>query len=165
MARELDNASGPRGADAEDPTGHCRDQWAVRNAGILCKQAITVDQVSQGRLEMGIGAGYYEEEHRMLGIDYPDATGRGERLREAVQVLDQGTRGEPVSLAGTYWRLERLPMHPGPVHSGAHPSGWGPRVPTHCARPPFTVMSWSRWAMSATNRRPPSSSCGKDSTG
>jgi alkanesulfonate monooxygenase SsuD/methylene tetrahydromethanopterin reductase-like flavin-dependent oxidoreductase (luciferase family) len=94
---------------------------ALRNAGILCKQAITVDQVSQGRLEMGIGAGYYEEEQRMLGIDYPDARGRAQRLREAVQVLDQGLRGEPVSLAGTYWRLERMPMLPGPVQQPRPP--------------------------------------------
>jgi alkanesulfonate monooxygenase SsuD/methylene tetrahydromethanopterin reductase-like flavin-dependent oxidoreductase (luciferase family) len=41
----------------------------VRNAGVLCKQAITLDQISQGRLEMAIGAGYCEEEQRMLGID------------------------------------------------------------------------------------------------
>ena len=35
--------------------------------------------------------------------------------------MDQGTRGEPVSLAGTYWRLERLPMHPGPVQQPRPP--------------------------------------------
>jgi alkanesulfonate monooxygenase SsuD/methylene tetrahydromethanopterin reductase-like flavin-dependent oxidoreductase (luciferase family) len=94
---------------------------ALRNAGILCKQAITVDQVSQGRLEMGIGAGYYEEEQRMLGIDYPDAKGRAERLREVVQVLDEGLRGEPVSIAGKYSHLERLPMLPGPVQQPRPP--------------------------------------------
>jgi alkanesulfonate monooxygenase SsuD/methylene tetrahydromethanopterin reductase-like flavin-dependent oxidoreductase (luciferase family) len=94
---------------------------AMRNAGILCKQAITVDQVSKGRLEMAIGAGYYEEEQRMLGIDYPDAKGRAERLREVVQVLDKGLRGEPVSLDGTYWRLERMPMLPGPVQKPRPP--------------------------------------------
>lgn len=88
---------------------------AVRNPGVLCKQAITVDQISGGRLEMAIGAGYYEEEQRMLGIDYPDAKGRAERLREVVQVLDKGLRGETVSLAGDHWRLDGLPMGPGPV--------------------------------------------------
>ena len=88
---------------------------AMRNAGVLCKQAITLDQISQGRLEMAIGAGYYEEEQRMLGIAYPDAKGRAERLREVVQVLDQGLCGETVSLAGNYWRIDRLPMSPGPV--------------------------------------------------
>jgi alkanesulfonate monooxygenase SsuD/methylene tetrahydromethanopterin reductase-like flavin-dependent oxidoreductase (luciferase family) len=94
---------------------------AVRNAGVLCKQAITLDQISRGRFEMAIGAGYYEEEQRMLGIDYPDARGRAERLREAVQVLDTGLRGEPVSLAGTYWHLEQLPMSPGPVQQPRPP--------------------------------------------
>jgi alkanesulfonate monooxygenase SsuD/methylene tetrahydromethanopterin reductase-like flavin-dependent oxidoreductase (luciferase family) len=70
---------------------------------------------------MAIGAGFYEEEQRMLGIDYPDAKGRGERLREVVQVLDQGLRGEPVSLAGHYWQLERMPMLPGPVQQPRPP--------------------------------------------
>jgi alkanesulfonate monooxygenase SsuD/methylene tetrahydromethanopterin reductase-like flavin-dependent oxidoreductase (luciferase family) len=70
---------------------------------------------------MGIGAGYYEVEQRMLGIDYPDARGRGERLREVVQVLDRGLRGEPVSLSGTYWDLEKLPMLPGPVQQPRPP--------------------------------------------
>jgi alkanesulfonate monooxygenase SsuD/methylene tetrahydromethanopterin reductase-like flavin-dependent oxidoreductase (luciferase family) len=93
----------------------------VRNAGVLCKQAITLDQISKGRLEMAIGAGYYEEEQRMLGIDYPDAKGRGERLREVVQVLDQGLRGETVSLSGNYSRIDRLPMSPGPVQQPRPP--------------------------------------------
>jgi alkanesulfonate monooxygenase SsuD/methylene tetrahydromethanopterin reductase-like flavin-dependent oxidoreductase (luciferase family) len=57
----------------------------------------------------------------MLGIDYPDAKGRGERLREVVQVLDQGLRGEPVSLAGNHWHIERLPMLPGPVQQPRPP--------------------------------------------
>jgi alkanesulfonate monooxygenase SsuD/methylene tetrahydromethanopterin reductase-like flavin-dependent oxidoreductase (luciferase family) len=96
---------------------------AVRNAGVLAKQAITIDQISQGRLEMAIGAGFYEEEQRMLGIDYPDARGRGERLREVVQVLDQGLRGETVSLAGNYSRIDRLPMAPGPVQK-PRPAIW-----------------------------------------
>lgn len=94
---------------------------AVRNPGVLCKQAITLDQISGGRLEMAIGAGFYEDEQRILGIDYLDARGRGERLREVVQVLDTGLRGEPVSLAGEYWRLERLPMSPGPVQQPRPP--------------------------------------------
>ena len=94
---------------------------AVRNAGVLCKQAITFDQISQGRLEMAIGAGFYEGEQRMLGIDYPDAKGRGQRLREVVEVLDQGLRGETVSLVGNYWRIDRLPMGPGPVQKPRPP--------------------------------------------
>lgn len=88
---------------------------AIRNPGVLCKQAITVDQISSGRLEMGVGAGFYEAEQRMLGIDYPDARGRAERLGELVKVLDSGLRGETVTSTGHHWQLDRLPMHPGPV--------------------------------------------------
>jgi alkanesulfonate monooxygenase SsuD/methylene tetrahydromethanopterin reductase-like flavin-dependent oxidoreductase (luciferase family) len=94
---------------------------ALRNAGMLAKQAITVDQISGGRLEMGVGAGFYESEQRMLGIAYPDARGRAMRLREAVQVLDMGLRGEPVTLEGEYWKLDRLPMTPGPLQQPRPP--------------------------------------------
>ncbi len=94
---------------------------AVRNAGVLAKQVITLDQISGGRLEMAIGAGFYEEEQRMLGIDYPDARGRARRLRKVVEVLDSGLRGESVSLAGEYCRIDALPMHPGPVQQPRPP--------------------------------------------
>lgn len=107
---------------------------AVRNPAVLCKQAITLDQISGGRLDMAIGAGYYEREHRMLGIDYLDARGRGERLREAVQVLDRGLRGERVSLDGKSWRLDGLPMLPGPVQR--------PRPPLWvAAQQPFSLRT------------------------
>jgi alkanesulfonate monooxygenase SsuD/methylene tetrahydromethanopterin reductase-like flavin-dependent oxidoreductase (luciferase family) len=94
---------------------------ALRNPGLLAKQAITVDQISGGRLEMGVGAGFYESEQRMLGIEYPDAAGRARRLREAVQVFDTGLRGEPVGLDGEFWKLDRLPMAPGPVQQPRPP--------------------------------------------
>ena len=94
---------------------------AIRNPGVLCKQAITVDQISNGRLEMGIGAGFYEAEQRMLGIDFRDARGRSERLREVVQVLDGGLRGNAVTLDGSDWHLDGLPMHPGPVQKPRPP--------------------------------------------
>jgi len=94
---------------------------AVRNPSVLCKQAITVDQVSGGRLEMGVGAGFYESEHRMLGVDYLDPRGRSERLREAVEVLDTGLRGERVTLNGKQWQIDDLPMSPGSVQQPRAP--------------------------------------------
>jgi alkanesulfonate monooxygenase SsuD/methylene tetrahydromethanopterin reductase-like flavin-dependent oxidoreductase (luciferase family) len=95
---------------------------AVRNPGVLIKQAITLDHVSGGRLEMAIGAGGYEEEQRMLGIPYPpEARGRAERLREVVQALDRGLRGKTVSLDGHYWKLAELPILPGPVQQPRPP--------------------------------------------
>ncbi len=105
---------------------------AVRNPGVLCKEAITVDQISDGRLEMAVGAGYYESEHRMLGIDYLDPRGRSERLREVVQVLDAGLRGDTVALKGVHWQLDQLPMGPGPVQR---------------PRPPIWVAAQGRFSL------------------
>ena len=102
---------------------------ALRNPAVLSKQAITVDQVSGGRLEMAIGAGYYESEHRMLGIDYADTRIRAERLREAVQVVDAGLRGERVTLNGQHWKIDRAPMLPGCVQQPRAPLWVAAQVP------------------------------------
>src|SRR6202165_4611746 len=82
---------------------------AMRNPMLLARQALTVDQISQGRLDVGIGAGYYEDDPRWLGIDYLDAKGRVERLAEVAEVLDRALRGERVTHAGAHFRLDDAP--------------------------------------------------------
>jgi alkanesulfonate monooxygenase SsuD/methylene tetrahydromethanopterin reductase-like flavin-dependent oxidoreductase (luciferase family) len=85
---------------------------AMRNPMLLARQALTVDQVSGGRLTLGIGAGYYSDDHRWLGIDYLDAKGRVQRLSEAAEVLDRALRGERVTYAGEHVRLDDAPSLP-----------------------------------------------------
>jgi alkanesulfonate monooxygenase SsuD/methylene tetrahydromethanopterin reductase-like flavin-dependent oxidoreductase (luciferase family) len=82
---------------------------AMRNAMLLARQALTVDHVSNGRLDVGIGAGYYEDDHRWLGIEYLDAKGRAQRLTEVAEVLDQALRGRRVTYEGTHVRLDDAP--------------------------------------------------------
>ena len=82
---------------------------AMRNPMLLARQALTVDQVSGGRVDVGIGAGYYEDDHRWLGIEYLDAAGRVQRLTEVAEVLDRALRGERVTVAGVYVRLDDAP--------------------------------------------------------
>lgn len=82
---------------------------AIRNPMLLARQALTVDQISGGRLDVGIGAGYYQDDHRWLGIDYLDAPGRVQRLTEAAEVLDRALRGERVSYNGAYVQLDDAP--------------------------------------------------------
>ena len=96
---------------------------ALRNAMLLARQALTVDQVSGGRLEVGIGAGYYESDHRWLGVDYLDAGGRMSRMTEVAEVLDRALRGERVTYSGDHVHLEDAPSLP----------------PTQLPRPPLWI--------------------------
>src|SRR6202521_117181 len=82
---------------------------AMRNAMLLARQALTVDHISGGRVDVGIGAGYYEDDHRWLGIDYLDGAGRVQRLLEAAEVLDRAMRGERVTYNGVHVQLDDAP--------------------------------------------------------
>src|SRR5437762_8796782 len=68
-----------------------------RHPAILAKEAVTVDHISNGRLELGLGAGWYVPEHEMLGIDFPPAAELVGRFREAVEIVDQLLRNETTS--------------------------------------------------------------------
>lgn len=76
-----------------------------RNPALLAKMASTVDVLSHGRLNFGIGAGWSENEHRGYGYDYPDAPTRLRRLREAVQVILAMWTQEEAVFEGKYYQL------------------------------------------------------------
>ena len=88
---------------------------ALRNPAVLAKQALTVDHVSGGRLNLGLGPGFYEEEHRMIGIDFLSPAGRVARFGEAVELLDHALRGGETAYEGTFYQIRRLPIYPLPV--------------------------------------------------
>ncbi len=76
-----------------------------RNPALMAKIASTVDVLSHGRLDFGIGAGWYEHEYRAYGYPYPDAPERLRYLREAVQViLAMWTQDEAV-FEGKYYQI------------------------------------------------------------
>jgi F420-dependent oxidoreductase-like protein len=78
---------------------------AYRNPALLAKMASTVDVLSHGRLNFGIGAGWYEHEFRSYGYDYPEAPDRLRHLREAVQIiLAMWTKDEAV-FEGKYYQV------------------------------------------------------------
>jgi F420-dependent oxidoreductase-like protein len=76
-----------------------------RNPALLAKMASTVDVLSHGRLNFGIGAGWHEHEHRAYGYDFPDAPDRLRRLREAVQVILAMWTQEEAAFEGTYYHV------------------------------------------------------------
>ncbi|GHO46182.1 LLM class F420-dependent oxidoreductase [Ktedonospora formicarum] len=76
-----------------------------RNPALLAKMASTVDVLSHGRLNFGIGAGWFEHEYRAYGYDYPDAPDRLRRLREAVQVIRAMWEQEEAVFEGKYYHV------------------------------------------------------------
>lgn len=77
---------------------------SYRHPALLAKMASTVDVLSHGRLNFGIGAGWYEHEYRAYGYDYPDAPTRLRHLREAVQVILAMWTQEEAVFEGTYYQ-------------------------------------------------------------
>lgn len=76
-----------------------------RNPALLAKMASTVDVLSHGRLNFGIGAGWYEHEYRAYGYEYPDAPERLRQLREAVQVILAMWTQEEAVFEGNYYHV------------------------------------------------------------
>ena len=76
-----------------------------RNPALLAKMASTVDVLSHGRLNFGIGAGGFEHEYRAYGYDYPDAPTRLRYLREAVQVILAMWTQEEAHFEGKYYQV------------------------------------------------------------
>lgn len=76
-----------------------------RNPALLAKMASTVDVLSHGRLNFGIGAGWFEHEYRAYGYEYPDAPDRLRRLREAVQVILAMWTQEEAVFEGKYYQV------------------------------------------------------------
>ncbi len=86
-----------------------------RHPSVLAAQALTVDHVSNGRLELAVGAAWFEEEHRELGINFPPAPERIERLEEAVQVIKLLMTMDDISFPGLHYRLDGASMRPRPL--------------------------------------------------
>jgi F420-dependent oxidoreductase-like protein len=87
-----------------------------RNPALLAKMAVTVDHVSDGRLELGVGAAWHEPEHRMFGWPYPSDRERSDRLEEAVQLIRALFEADgPVNFEGRHYQLRDAIFDPKPV--------------------------------------------------
>jgi F420-dependent oxidoreductase-like protein len=82
---------------------------------ILARRAAAVDLLSGGRLDLGIGAGWHEGEHRMVGIPFPPLKERMDRLECGARAIRALWRGEPVTLDQPYAPLVAAESHPRPT--------------------------------------------------
>jgi F420-dependent oxidoreductase-like protein len=102
-----------------------------RHPALLAKQAVTVDHMSGGRLELGIGAGWFVEEHEVFGLEFPETRELVDRYAEAIQLIDRYLTHDQSSFEGKHYRLDGAYNRPAPVQQprpplvmGAH----GPRM-------------------------------------
>jgi len=100
-----------------------------RHPALLAKQAATVDHISNGRLDVGLGAGWYEPEHHMFGLEFPGPAELVGRFREAVEIVDSALRQDTISFAGTYYQLEQAPFRPAPLQQPRPPLMLGAHKP------------------------------------
>jgi F420-dependent oxidoreductase-like protein len=94
-----------------------------RHPAILAKMAVTVDHLSGGRLELGIGAAWAEGEHTMLGLEFGTVGWRIDRLAEACEVLKRLFAEERANFEGRHYTLRSAIANPKPVQR-PHPPIW-----------------------------------------
>ena len=102
-----------------------------RNPALVAKMAATVDHATRGRLILGLGAGWYEAEHRAYGFEFYTPGGRARRLVEAVRLIKMLFTQDRSTFDGKYYHLADAPFEPKPVQRPHPPiliGGMGPRV-------------------------------------
>ncbi len=114
-----------------------------RRPGLLATIVATVDEMSGGRVELGLGTGWYQREHQAYGIPFPPTGERFDRLAEQLEILTGLWHTEPgadeaFSFTGTHYRVEANRTPPRPVQRPHPPiivGGTGPRrTPAIAAR-------------------------------
>ncbi len=113
-----------------------------RHPVMLAKQAATLDVLSGGRFELGIGAGWHRQEYEQAGIPFAEPGVRVGRLKEAVQVLKALFSDEPAGFSGEHYTVSGLDGQPKPVQRPHPPfliAGGGKRILGIAAREADTV--------------------------
>jgi F420-dependent oxidoreductase-like protein len=145
-----------------DPTGPCLEGWTMlaamaqatrrirvgclvtgmiyRHPAVLASMAATVDVISGGRLELGLGAGWNQQECDAYGIDLPPLRERFDRFDEGVEAIVRLLSQETTTLAGTHVRLTDARCEPKPVQRPHPPIVIGGNGPTR------TLRTTARWA-------------------
>lgn len=113
---------------------------SFRHPALLAKMATTLDVISGGRLDFGIGSGSVEEEHHQVGLPWGSMRERSERLGETLEIITRMFSSPRTTFEGVHYTVHDLPNIPAPVQQ--------PRPPIHVggAGPRFTVPLVARYA-------------------
>jgi probable F420-dependent oxidoreductase len=132
----------PAALSAAEATTHLRVGTNVlnndlRHPVLVAREAAAVDLLTEGRFQLGLGAGSIRAEYQQIGLDFDRGAVRVERLTEAVTILKGLLRGERVTFAGRHYRVTGHTISPLPVQKPHPPiliGGNGPRLLTLAAR-------------------------------
>jgi alkanesulfonate monooxygenase SsuD/methylene tetrahydromethanopterin reductase-like flavin-dependent oxidoreductase (luciferase family) len=109
----------------------------LRHPVMLARQATGIDNISGGRLQIGMGAGYALTDFEMVGLQPWSPHERGERFGEAVELVDRLLRGETVDYKGKHYQVPKMRIRPRPVH-----------IP----RPPLCIAAHARQSLKVVAR-------------
>jgi len=101
--------------------GHLVCGNTYRHPSVTAKSAVTLDHISNGRFNLGIGAGWFELEHTSLGFDFKTVRGRLEALEESLRIIKGMLAGEKVTLEGRHYQVHEAFCEPRPVQSRGIP--------------------------------------------
>ena len=108
-----------------------------RNPALLAKQAVTVDHISNGRLELGFGAGWWVREHEAYGYPMPSNRELVDRFKEALEIIDGLQQHARFDYHGDYYWVTDAPFEPKPIQQPRIPmlvGAGGPRMLRLAAR-------------------------------
>jgi len=101
--------------------GHLVNGNTYRHPCITAKMASSLDHISGGRLNLGIGSGWFELEHTSFGVDFKTVRGRLEALEESLRIIKGVLAGGKVTLDGKHYRVKDAFCHPAPLQKGGLP--------------------------------------------
>ena len=110
----------------------------LRHPAILARQALTVDHISNGRLELGLGSGVSGETdpvYEMIGIDDWTPNERVEHFKEQVEIIDKCLQNREISYKGNYYSIKNAYMYPSPIQK---------------PRPPITIAAMGKRMLKIT---------------
>lgn len=114
-----------------------------RNPALVASQALTVDHISNGRLELGLGAGFSPKDHHMTGSEAWEARERISRFQEAVQIVDLMLRNKVTTYEGKYYRVKDAILSPRPIQKPRPPLTLGVTGPVAMKFAAAYADSWN----------------------
>ena len=125
---------------------------SVHHPAVLANRAVTIDHVSNGRMVLGLGAGWQQNEHDAYGITLEEPKIRVDRFEEAIQIVRSLLDEDRTTFHGTHYTISNAPSDPSPVQSQL-PIVVGTSGPRMCRITARFAQEWNTWGAPETAER------------